>query len=141
MMGWPMTCYRQGYLARGKVTSSPIAILCIDDDEGVLYFLRTILERSGYKTLTATSGRQGLKLATHSKFDLVVLDYEMPGMNGHEVASVMKNLRPDLKVVLISGSDVPSHALTSVDAFVDKVETSRQLLPIIAELCGQQAEE
>jgi CheY-like chemotaxis protein len=123
----------------GELTStsvSPIAIiLCIDDDEGVLHYLKAILERSGYKTLTAKSGPQGLKLAARCKLDVVVLDYEMPEMNGHEVASAIKSMKPELKVILISGSDVPSHALASVDAFVEKVEASRQLLPIIAEFC------
>jgi CheY-like chemotaxis protein len=71
------------------------------------------------------------------QFDAVLLDYEMPGMNGSEVAFEIKRAKPELKVILLSGSDVPSHALAFVDAFVPKVEANRQLLPMIAELCNR----
>jgi CheY-like chemotaxis protein len=119
--------------------TSKRTILCIDDDESVLRYEKALLERSGYTVLTASSAQQGLRLATMCKCDAVLLDYEMPGMNGHQVASEIKRVRPDLMVILLSGSDVPSHALASVDAFVPKLEASRQLLPLIAEFCGQTA--
>lgn len=61
----------------------------------------------------------------------------MPGMNGHEVAFEIKRVRPELIVILLSGSEVPAHALALVDAFVHKLEASRQLLPMIAELCSR----
>ena len=74
------------------------------------------------------------------KCDAVLLDYEMPGMNGHEVASEIKRIRPELIIILLSGSDIPTQALALVDAFVPKLEASRQLLPMIAELCSQASE-
>ncbi len=112
-------------------------ILCIDDDEAILHYEKALLERSGYKILTAASAQQGLRLVTICKCDAVLLDYEMPGMKGDEVACEIKRIRPGLRVILLSGSEVPTHALASVDAFVPKLEASWQLLPIIAELCGQ----
>ena len=112
-------------------------ILCIDDDEAILSYEKALLERSGYAVLTASSPQKGLRLAATCKCDAVLLDYEMPGMNGDEVAIAIKRLRPELLVILLSGSDVPTHALASVDAFVPKLEASRQLLPVIAELYAQ----
>jgi len=112
-------------------------ILCIDDDEAILSYEKALLERSGYAVLTASSPQRGLRLAATCKCDAVLLDYEMPGMNGDEVALAIKRLRPELLVILLSGSDVPAHALASVDAFVPKLEASRQLLPVIAELYAQ----
>jgi CheY-like chemotaxis protein len=112
-------------------------ILCIDDDEAILSYEKALLERSGYAVLTASSPQKGLRLATTCKCDAVLLDYEMPGMNGDEVALAIKRLRPELLVILLSGSDVPRHALASVDAFVPKLEASRQLLPVIAEFYAQ----
>ena len=112
-------------------------ILCIDDDEAILSYEKALLERSGYAVLTASSPQKGLQLATTCKCDAVLLDYEMPGMNGDEVALAIKRLRPELLVILLSGSDVPTHALASVDAFVPKLEASRQLLPVIAEFYAQ----
>jgi CheY-like chemotaxis protein len=119
--------------------TSKRTILCIDDDEAVLRYEKALLERSGYTVLTASSAQQGLRLVTMCKCDAVLLDYEMPGMNGHQVASEIKRIRPDLMVILLSGSDVPSHALASVDAFVPKLEASRQLLPMVAEFCSRTA--
>ena len=112
-------------------------ILCIDDDEGILHYLKALLERSGYEALTAASARQGLSLVTMCNCDLVLLDYEMPEMNGHEVASEIKRIRPELIIILLSGNDVPTSTLSRVDAFVPKLEASRQLLPMIAELCSR----
>jgi len=60
-------------------------------------------------------------------------------MNGDEVALAIKRLRPELLVILLSGSDVPSRALDSVDAFVPKLEASRQLLPVVADFCSRTA--
>jgi CheY-like chemotaxis protein len=110
-------------------------ILCIDDDEAILCYEKALLERSGYAVMTALSAQQGLRLATMCKCDAVLLDYEMPGMNGHEVAAELKRVRPKLKVIFFSGCEVPTQALALVDAFVPKLEASRQLLPMIAELC------
>ena len=112
-------------------------VLCIDDDASILRYEKALLERSGYEVLTASSGPQGLTLATICQCDAVLLDYEMYGMNGHEVASAIKRVKPELVVILVSGSEVPMQALALVDAFVPKLEASQQLLPIIAELCSR----
>ena len=112
-------------------------ILCIDNDAAVLCYERALLERSGYGVLTAPSAQQGLTLATTCKCDVVLLDYEMREMNGAEVASEIKLVKPELVVILLSGREVPREALAWVDAFVPKLEASRQLLPMIADLCSR----
>ncbi len=112
-------------------------VLCIDDDEAILRYEKALLERSGYAVITAASAQQALRLVTMCKCDAVLLDYEMPGMNGHEVAVEIRRVRPELIVILLSGSEVPTHALALVDAFVPKLEVSGQLLPVIADLCSR----
>jgi CheY-like chemotaxis protein len=112
-------------------------ILCIDADDAILRYEKALLERSGYAVLTAASARQALRLVTMCKCDAVLLDYEMPAVNGHEVASGIRLVRPELMVILLSASEVPTQALALVDAFVPKLEASRQLLPMIAELCSR----
>jgi CheY-like chemotaxis protein len=112
-------------------------ILCIDDDEAILRYEKALLERSGYAVLAAASAQQGLRLVTMCKCDAVLLDYEIPGMNGVEFAAEIKRVRPELSVILLSGSEVPTQALALVDAFVPKLEASRELLPMIAELCSR----
>jgi two-component system response regulator CpxR len=111
-------------------------ILCIDDDDSILRYEKALLERSGYSVLTAASAQQALRLVTMCKCDAVLLDYAMPGMSGHEVAVAIKLVRPTLVVILLSGSEVPTQTIALVDAFLPKLEASRHLLPMIAELCN-----
>lgn len=114
--------------------ASKRVILCVDDDPAILHYEKTLLERSGYAVLTASSAQQGLRLVTMCGFDLVLLDYAMLGMNGYEVAMEMKRMRPELMVILLSGGDVPIQGLAFVDGFIFKLDASRELLPMIAAL-------
>ena len=113
-------------------------ILCIDDDDGVLSYHRALLERRGFEVLTAASARQGLQIAAACALAAVILDYHMPEMNGHEVATEIKRLKPRVPIILVSSDDaIPEQALNVVDAFVSKNEASRSLLPVIARICGE----
>jgi CheY-like chemotaxis protein len=69
--------------------------------------------------------------------DAVLLDYEMPVVSGYEVAFQIKSASPDLIIILLSRSEVPTHTLVLVDAVVPKLDASQQLLPMIAELCAR----
>lgn len=118
-------------------SASKTTILCIDDDDAVLGYEKALLERSGFVVITAPSAQQGLRLATMCKCDAVLLDYEMPGMNGHDLAIEIKRIRPELMIVLFSGSEVPAYTLPLVDAFLPKLEASRHLVPVIAAVCSK----
>ena len=111
-------------------------ILCVDDDPMILQYEKTLLEVSGYTVLAASSGKDALQLVTTCAFDAVILDYGMPGMSGQDIAREIKRVRPQLAIILVSGSDVPTDVLALVDAFVVKVEAWQKLLPTLAELCG-----
>jgi CheY-like chemotaxis protein len=110
-------------------------LLCIDDSQAILNYERRLLERSGYVVVTEASARQGLRLATKFSFDAVLLDYQMPEMNGHQVAREMRRLRPDTPVVMFSSSEIPEETRQLVDAVVPKTEAPRELLPTVTRLC------
>jgi CheY-like chemotaxis protein len=113
-------------------------ILCIDDDDGMLRYQKALFERRGYKVLTATSARQGLRIAAICSVAAVVVDYHMPEMNGHELATEIKRLKPQIPIVMVSSDDaIPEPALNVVDSFVSKNEASRRLLPVITRICGE----
>jgi CheY-like chemotaxis protein len=135
LVSWGLTLAGGHLISTEPVTKK--VILCIDDDASILRYETALLERAGYAVLTATSGRDGLNVLATRHCDAVLLDYEMPGLNGHDVAFEIKIKRPELVVILLSGSEVPTQALALVDAFVPKLEASRQLLPMIAELCSR----
>jgi CheY-like chemotaxis protein len=110
-------------------------LLCIDDNEDVLECEKSFLESFGYTVLTAATGSQGLELASMHSVDLVIVDYVMPEMNGHEVAIAMRRVRPQAPIIMLSGAvDVPEQALKWVDAFVAKDRLASQLLPAITQV-------
>jgi CheY-like chemotaxis protein len=122
-------------------STSKRIVLCIADDQAILLYEQALLERSGYAVLMATSEAEALRLVTVCKCDAVLLDYEMPEWSGYEVAFQIKRACPDVTIILISGSEVPTYALALADAFVPKLDASQQLLPMIAELCSRNRDE
>jgi CheY-like chemotaxis protein len=110
-------------------------LLCIDDNQDVLECEKAFLETFGYTVLTALSGSRGLELASIHSVDVVIVDYFMLEMNGHEFAIKMRRLRPRAPIIMLAAAvDVPKHALKLVDAFIAKDHLSSQLLPVIAQL-------
>jgi|SRR5450631_2321869 CheY-like chemotaxis protein len=112
-------------------------ILCIDDDDGVLGFHRALLERRGYTVLTAASARQGLQIAAACAVAAVIVDYHMPEMDGLEVASAIKRIRPVPIIMVSSDEEISEQVLKVVDAFVSKDEAPIRLLPVISQICGE----
>src|SRR5207245_9766605 len=93
-------------------------ILCIDDHWNGLIGRKMLLEENGYKVLEATGGLEGLKLFLSHPVDAVVLDYQMPGMNGDVVAATMKRFRSQVPIMLLPAFEpLPRHKLRSVDCF------------------------
>ena len=111
-----------------QVCSGHPTLLWIDDFQPGLALYKSMFEGLGFKVLTAVSGKQGVKLAAENLVDVVVTDYEMPGMNGEAVAVAIKALNPRVPVVLFSGSTlVPLSARRVIDAFCDKAGSRNQL--------------
>lgn len=118
--------------ARPSSREAKATLLWIDDFQIGLEMYRAMFERLGYRVLTASSGHAGLRIAASQRVDLVVTDYEMPGMNGEAVANALKVLKSDLPVILFSGSTMVSNrALQVVDACCDKAGSREELLAAI----------
>jgi len=75
-------------------------ILLVDDEEGIQLLYREEFEDEGYQVQSAYNGEEALELFKKDPPDLVILDINMPGMNGIEVLRQMKEMRPDLPVIL-----------------------------------------
>ena len=80
-------------------------VLYVDDEEAIIFLMKRLLERQGFRVSGYTDPREALAAvrADPCRFDLVVTDYSMPGLSGLELAHALKDLRPDLPVVLASG--------------------------------------
>jgi DNA-binding response OmpR family regulator len=77
-------------------------ILVIEDEARIQSFLARGLEAEGYTVVAAGDGRAGLELATGARWDLVVLDLLLPGLNGLQVLRELHSSKPDLPVVILS---------------------------------------
>ena len=75
-------------------------ILLVDDEEGIRFLYSEEFRELGYAVVMAANGEEALDRFRSEKPDLVVLDIQMPGMNGIEVLRQMKQERPELPVVL-----------------------------------------
>ncbi len=77
-------------------------ILLVDDEEGIQLLYREEFEDEGYEVVSAYNGDEALEKFKQEPPDLVILDINMPGMSGIEVLRRMKEINPDLPVVLSS---------------------------------------
>lgn len=78
-------------------------VLLIDDEKELLEVLSERLRTRGMVVQTAESGEAALKIIEESTFDAVILDLAMPGLDGVETLRRMKELRPRLQVILLTG--------------------------------------
>jgi two-component system cell cycle sensor histidine kinase/response regulator CckA len=80
-------------------------ILVVDDHELVRQVVVEVLEHANFRVLSAESGPAALKLAdqTGMKIDLLLSDVDMPGMSGPDLGEILKKVRPDMHVMLMSG--------------------------------------
>lgn len=108
-------------------------ILCIDDDHAGLLIRKMMLEAEGYQVLTASSGQEGLDALKSAPVNAIILDYQMPTMNGAEVARTIRQQWPNLPIVMLSGfpDEVPDDAIRLVNAFVIKGGAPEQLLVVV----------
>jgi len=104
-------------------------ILCVDDEMIGLRVRKVLLERAGYRVLTAQDGAAGLQLFSSEAVDAVVLDYSMPGMNGGEVADQMRRIKPDVPILLLSAYlGLPQNVTRLVNLYMTKGEGAPILL-------------
>jgi len=87
-----------------------------------------LLENNGYEVLEATGGNEGLRLFLSHSVDAVVLDYQMPGMNGDVVAAKMKRAKSHVPIMLLSSyGPLPKSKLEGVDIFLSKSQPPKIL--------------
>ena len=82
-------------------------ILIVDDAGPVVVLCVNVLQALGYAVKGANRGETAVELLRKERFDLMVLDYKMPGMTGFDVYHQAKGLYPDIAVVLVTGHGSP----------------------------------
>jgi len=84
-------------------------VLIVDDTPGGLAFLRDIVVQSHYKIFEATTGRQALEIHRREKIDVIVMDLQMPGMDGEQVTRAIRAERKlrDVSILLVADGGRP----------------------------------
>ena len=92
-------------------------LLCIHRDPAQL----TLLQENGYELITASNGRDGLRLLMTQPVDAIVLEYHLGLLDGAAVAAEIRKVKPELPIVMLTDHlELPEGALKSVDALVTK---------------------
>jgi len=78
-------------------------VLVVEDDQAVRFALARLLQRLNFAVTTATNGSEALQIVEQQTFDLVLTDAVMPGISGPELIAHLNQVRPDLRIILMSG--------------------------------------
>ncbi len=120
-------------------------VLIVDDEEVVLEVGTKLLEKLGYSVLEAESGRKALELYkdNRDRIDIVVLDMVMPDVGGGEAYDKMKEINPDVKVLLSSGYSIEDAGAKEMldrgcDGFIQKPFSMEQLSQSIQQILGKE---
>jgi two-component system, OmpR family, response regulator CpxR len=100
-------------------------ILCVDDNEQTLAVRKFLLEtRGGYRVVAASTGKEAIDRFRRGGIDLVLSDLLMPTMDGNELVRRMKEIAPEIPMILISGSVKTFDHTNRADAFLPKGSSS-----------------
>jgi CheY-like chemotaxis protein len=95
-------------------------ILCIDDNEQALSVRKFMLETRGYRVIPSLSAHEALDIFRHGGIDLVLSDLIMPQIDGNELVRRMKEIAPEVPMILISGSVKNFDRANHADCFLPK---------------------
>ncbi|MGL9817532.1 MULTISPECIES: response regulator transcription factor [Enterococcus] len=114
-------------------------ILLGEDEDKMRELLRKFFEKEGYEVVEASDGEAALEKFYDEKFDLVILDWMMPKMNGLEVAQIMKRER-NIKILMLTAKNMPEDEvdalMAGVDDYLAKPFHANVLLIRVAKLLG-----
>jgi two-component system nitrate/nitrite response regulator NarL len=125
-------------LVDNKRVNGPVLI--VDDDEGFVACVRTLLESAGFSTLTAATGEEALQIAEDESPLVVLLDIKLPGLNGYEVCHALRDqLGHGAAIAFVSGArtepiDISSGLLAGADDYIVKPFEPSELLARIGAL-------
>jgi two-component system KDP operon response regulator KdpE len=94
-------------------------LLIVDDERSIRVSLRTILANFGYEIVEAARGEEALALVRTARFDVVLLDINMPGMGGIEVCRIMRQAAPRLPIVMLTVLGNEERKVEALDAGAD----------------------
>ena len=98
-------------------------VLIVDDDESILTMLYKVIRSNGIEAETASSGEDALMFARQKKYDLILLDVNMPGISGFEVVETLRSSGIQTPIIIISGRQEDYDTLYGLDIGADDYVT------------------
>jgi len=113
-------------------------ILIVDDDPGIRLLYEKELSQAGFTVTTVATGQEALEKAGENRFHLAILDIEIPDISGLEVLNRMRQINPEMSVILNSAYTVYKSDFQSwlADAYVVKSSDLKPLYNEINKLLG-----
>ncbi|MEM2099574.1 MAG: response regulator [Candidatus Bathyarchaeia archaeon] len=120
-------------------------ILIIDDDENIRKVLEAILRDEGYIVESVDTAKKGIEKSTKSFYNLALIDVRLPDMEGIELLSKLRETKPKMRKIIVTGYPTLQNAIAAVnkgaDAYVMKPFDVEKLLQTIKEQLKKQKEE
>lgn len=91
-------------------------ILIVEDEEGIVQFLKQGLEEENYRVSAATNGSDGFELFKKAKFDLVLLDWMLPKMTGIEVCQSIREINTKIPIIFLTARDTVQETVEGLKA-------------------------
>jgi DNA-binding NtrC family response regulator len=115
-------------------------ILIIDDDEGLVHFLSRFFQRKGFDVTVCLDGQEALKTVSENGFDLILLDYKMPGINGLDLLSEIRRIELKTPVILMTAYGTTDLAIETMKRgaydYLTKPFDRKDLSRIVTEALG-----
>jgi CheY-like chemotaxis protein len=127
----PLRKPRQFTAVSPKAAGKPL-ILCVEDNEVYLRLRRAVLERDGYNVIGVTNVADAISTLREAPVCCTIADHMLQGDTGTDLAKTMKDIKPDVPVILFSGT-APS-GLQNVDVYINKGEPTATFLRIVREV-------
>ena len=129
------------------MSHEPATILLVDDEELLRAGVQEMLEMSGYTVITATNGHEAMACLKQHAIDLVITDLVMPKMDGVDFVEQLRQIWPDVPVIVVSGSTrnimqrygIESIQVPGADASLSKPFKGVDLMSQIQALLGSRS--
>jgi CheY-like chemotaxis protein len=111
-------------------------ILIAEDVESNFLFLEEVIQKTGAKILWATNGKEAVEMFIANKIDLILMDIQMPHMNGFEATRIIKEKNPNIPIISQTAYAMSEDRTKSLNAgcddYISKPIPSKKLLELLA---------
>ena len=135
-LGRELTAREKFYIALADACAPRRAVvLCIEDNKAQREMRKEILETGGFLVVCASTGAEAIEIVRETPVSLVLSDHMLSGTSGADLAAEIKQIKPDVPVVLYSGR--PPESMENIDCFMNKGESVLTFLSMMRDVVNR----